>query len=98
MADLSEHTGELRALRVFRAAADLAQAERAERAAMLGALADRATRLGYPELRHRSPVVPPPVPPPSPPSRRMAGPGRRSTAARRGDLVGPAQALQAVDR
>src|SRR6266516_363786 len=44
MADLSEHTGELRALRVLRAAADLAQ------------------------------------------------------AARRGDLVGPAQALQAVDR
>src|SRR5919204_5080920 len=54
VADLPEHTRELRGLRVLRGAADLAQAERAEGAAVLGALADRATRLGYPQLRHQS--------------------------------------------
>src|SRR3954469_24882480 len=72
--DLPEHTGELRALRVLRAAADLAQAERAERAAMPLALADHATRLGDLQLRHPSspaPLVRAPLQPrrPEPPPR-----------------------------
>src|SRR5918912_2923302 len=45
MADLPEHTGEGRALLVLARAADLAQAERAQRAAVRPRLADRATRL-----------------------------------------------------
>src|ERR671935_860474 len=53
--DLPEHTGELRALLVLCGAADLAQPERPERAAVLLALADGATRLGDLHLRHRSP-------------------------------------------
>src|SRR5437763_7496673 len=54
VADLPEHTGEGRALRVLGGAADLTQAERAQRAAMLAGLADRATRLRDLQLRHRS--------------------------------------------
>src|SRR5262245_36883003 len=81
--DLPQHTGELRALRVLRAAADLAEAEGAERAAVPLALADRATRLRDLQLRHRppSPSSPrrrsPPSPPraPRPSSRRPAAPG-----------------------
>src|SRR4029077_1841340 len=62
--DLPEHTGELRALRVLRAAADPAQAERAERSAVPLALADRATRLRDLQLRHPSSPAPArPVPP-----------------------------------
>src|SRR5579859_6269020 len=45
MADPSEHTGELRALLALGRAADLAQAERAERSAVLGRLPDHGTRL-----------------------------------------------------
>src|SRR4249920_748452 len=76
--DLSEHTRELRALRVLRRAADLAEAERAERAAVAPALADRATRLGDLQLRHRSPVAPRPrraARAPRLASRGSAGPG-----------------------
>src|SRR5512132_601277 len=65
--DLPEHTGELRALRVLGAAADLAQPERPQGAAVALGLADRATRLGDLQLRHRSSPAParraPPVPP-----------------------------------
>src|ERR671934_1565456 len=71
MADLPEHTGERWALLVLARAADLAQAERAQRAAMLARLADRATRLRDLQLRHSSPpVAPRPAPPalPSPPA------------------------------
>src|SRR4029078_3472231 len=74
MAHLPELTGELRALRVLSGATDLAQAERPQRAAVLGGLADRATNLPDLDLRHsRSPVVPPvkplrPAPLPLPPA------------------------------
>src|SRR2546421_12603642 len=63
VADLPEHTGERRALRVLSRTADLAQPERAQRAAMRGRLPDRATRLRDPELRHssRSPEAPRPA-------------------------------------
>src|SRR3954454_21731516 len=56
--DLPEHTGELRALRVLRAAADLAEPERPQRAAVPLALTDRATRLGDLQLRHPSSPAP----------------------------------------
>src|SRR5205085_6110043 len=55
MADLPEHTGERRALRMLRAAADLAEAERPQRAVMRRRLADCATRLRDLQLRHSSP-------------------------------------------
>src|SRR5205085_3536466 len=60
VADLPEHTGERRALRMLCGAPDLAQAKRAQRAAMRGRLPDRATRLRDLQLRHssRSPEVP----------------------------------------
>src|SRR2546429_9725537 len=54
VADLPEHTGERRALRMLCRAADLAQAERAQRAAVGGGLPDRATRLRDLQLRHSS--------------------------------------------
>src|SRR3954468_7257843 len=73
--DLPEHTGELRALRVLGAAADLAEAERAERAAMPLALADPATRLCDLQLRHRSlSPSPPPRPARAPVPRRACRP------------------------
>src|SRR4029450_7763227 len=46
MGDLPQHTGELRALLVLRGAADLAEAECAERAIVLPRLADAAAHLG----------------------------------------------------
>src|SRR5688572_20092027 len=52
MADLPELTGELRALRVLCRAADLAQPEGPQRAAVPLALADRATNLPDLDLRH----------------------------------------------
>src|SRR5689334_25196842 len=66
VANFPEHTRELRALLVLGGAADLAEAERPQRAAVLLALADLATRLGYPNLRHRS------FPRPASPSRAPA--------------------------
>src|SRR5204863_9900298 len=45
MADLSEHTGELRALLALDGTADLAQPERPQRAAVLLRLADHGTGL-----------------------------------------------------
>src|SRR5215210_481461 len=56
VAYLPQHTGELRALPVLRGAPDLAQPERAERAAMPLALADLAADLGDLDLatRHRT--------------------------------------------
>src|SRR5215218_3742563 len=53
VADLPQHTGELRALLVLRSASDLAQPEGAERAAMPLGLADLAADLGDLELRLR---------------------------------------------
>src|SRR5687768_14093806 len=84
MADLPELTGELRALRVLCRAADLAQPEGPQRAAVPLALADRATNLPDLDLRHsRSPRVLPlrptpqrgnlPVPPGPPPLVRYRG-------------------------
>src|SRR3954462_10057077 len=77
--DLPEHTGELRALRVLSAAADLAGAERRERAGVPLALADPATRLGELQLRHRSSPAPPrralPRPPEPPPRVASLAPG-----------------------
>src|SRR3954453_5065498 len=71
--DLPEHTGELRALRVLGAAADLAQPERPQRAAVARVLADRATRLGDLQLRHPSSPPARALPrPPGPPPRRVA--------------------------
>src|SRR6478736_6998726 len=46
MADLPEHTGELRALLALGRAADLAQTERPQRAAVLRGLADHGPSLG----------------------------------------------------
>src|SRR5437588_6520618 len=66
VADLPEHTGELRALRVLRAAPDLAQPERPQRAAVALALADLRPDLGDPKLRQRSPPPPPRAPRPEP--------------------------------
>src|SRR6266540_252537 len=55
VADFSEHTGELRALRVLRARADPAQPERPQGAAIAPVLAYRAARLGDPQLHSCSP-------------------------------------------
>src|ERR671934_1044367 len=74
MADLPEHTGELWALLVLGGAADLAQPERAKRAAVLGALPNRATCLSYPDPRHRSSSLPS-LPASPRPSRPPAAPG-----------------------
>src|SRR5436190_24332583 len=52
VADLPEHTGEHRALLVLGRAADLAEAERAQRAAMPLALSDLTAGLGDLDLRH----------------------------------------------
>src|SRR5438128_11641966 len=57
MADLPQHTGELRALLPLDRAADLAEAERAQRAAVARGLADLTTRLGDLQLRHRFPFA-----------------------------------------
>src|SRR5919197_3463194 len=62
MADLPEHTGEGRGLLVLARAADLAEAERPQRAAVRARLADGATRLRDLQLRHS---VPPKVAGPS---------------------------------
>src|SRR3982750_2861798 len=64
MADLPQHACDDRALVVLGGAADLAEAERAERATVALGLADAATDLR--QLRH----------PPSPPSRRPPAPVR----------------------
>src|SRR5207248_9863956 len=52
--DLAKHACNHRAFVMLDGLADLAEAERAERAAVLLALPDRATRLGYPNLGHPS--------------------------------------------
>src|ERR687892_990998 len=54
MANPTEHTGELRRLGVLGRAADLAEAEGAQRAAMARALADLALHLRNAKLRHCS--------------------------------------------
>src|SRR6266571_2814229 len=54
VADLSKHACEDRPVVVLDGHADLAEAERAEGAAMLLGLADLATNLRYPDFRHRS--------------------------------------------
>src|SRR3712207_2748252 len=54
VANLPEHTGEHRALLVLGRAPDLAEAERAQRAAVPLALADLAADLGDADLRHGS--------------------------------------------
>src|SRR2546423_14014959 len=70
VADFPQHTGELRAVCVLDRAADLAQPECAQRAAVPRALADLATRLRDLELRHlwspgQAPAVPRPRPSPA---------------------------------
>src|SRR5258708_14424554 len=52
MADLAQHACEHRALLMLDRAADLAEAERAQRAAMALALADLAPHLGDLHFRH----------------------------------------------
>src|SRR5262245_11920853 len=60
VADLPKHACQDRAVVVLHGLADLAEPERAESAAVLLALADLATRLGYSDFRHLlSPAVPP---------------------------------------
>src|SRR2546429_9430871 len=76
--DLPKHACEDRAVVVLRGLPDPAEPQRAERAAMLLALADLATNLGYPDFRHgHSPLgthrTPAPTPPPPPMGRRWAG-------------------------
>src|SRR3954453_17350660 len=61
MADLPQHACDHRALVVLGGAADLAETERAQRAAVALGLADAATDLRQLELRPRPP--PPPQPP-----------------------------------
>src|SRR6266702_3738307 len=51
--DLAKHACEHRAVVVLGGLADPTEPERAERAAMLLALPDLATNLGYPNFRHR---------------------------------------------
>src|SRR3954468_12350640 len=63
MADLAQHPLQHGALLVLGAAADLAETERAQRAAMALALADLAADLGDPNLR-RHPGPPRSRPPP----------------------------------
>src|SRR5437867_374781 len=78
VADLSQHACEDRAVVVFGGLADPAEPERAERAAVLLALADLTTNLRYPDFRHSaSPeAVRESVPPtPPPPDACTAGPG-----------------------
>src|SRR5207253_6345174 len=50
--DLPQHAGEHRTLLLLDGTADLAEAERAQRAAVALALADLAPHLGDPHLRH----------------------------------------------
>jgi hypothetical protein len=57
VADLSKHACEDRAVVVLGGLADPAEPERAKRPAMLLALADLATNLGYPDFRHRFHLV-----------------------------------------
>src|SRR5919197_1565627 len=65
--DLPEHTGELGALVLLDRAADPAEAECPERAAVAFALPDPATRLRDLQLRHRSsPLRPRPLQPITP--------------------------------
>src|SRR3954453_14996116 len=70
MADLPQHACDHRALVVLGGAADLAEAERAQRAAVALGLADAATDLRQLQLRHR----PSPPPPPQPPAPERAPP------------------------
>src|SRR5829696_1588924 len=73
MADLPQHACDHRALVVLGGAADLAEAERAQRAAVALGLADPATDLRQLQLRHRGSPPPPPQPPapqPAPPRAR----------------------------
>src|SRR5712691_1218018 len=53
--DLPKHACEDRTVVVLRGLPDPAEPQRAECAAMLLALADLATNLGYPDFRHSSP-------------------------------------------
>src|SRR5919201_1569908 len=92
VADLPEHTDERRALLVLRGAADLAQPERAQRAAVRDGLPDRATRLRDLELRHSSPPRTPSAPRPAAP----APPGALAPA-RPARPSGPASSLRPRD-
>src|SRR3989442_11742337 len=78
VADLSQHACEDRAVVVFGGLADPAEPERAERAAVLLALADLATGLSDSDFRHRrlrlglpraGSSARPPTPPPPPRAR-----------------------------
>src|SRR5512142_1498058 len=62
MLDLPDRAGQRRAVLVLRGPADLAEAERAQRAAVALVLADLAADLGDPKLRH--PWSPPRLPQP----------------------------------
>src|ERR687886_93210 len=61
MADLSQHTRELRTLRMLDRLADPTEPERPQRSAVAGSLADRATNLGDLQRRHQflRPAKPP---------------------------------------
>src|SRR5512142_1366102 len=63
MLDLPDRAGQRRAVLVLRGPADLAEAERAQRAPMALVLADLAADLGDPKLRH--PWSPPRLPEPA---------------------------------
>src|SRR5437660_4934560 len=63
VADFPQHTRELRALRALDRAADLAEPERPQRAAMTRGVPDLATRLRDLQLRHPSTPGPGPVAP-----------------------------------
>src|SRR5215208_6626203 len=73
MADLPQHACDHRALVVLGGAADLAEAERAQRAAVALGLADPATDLRQLQLRHRGSP-----PPPQPPAPQRAPPRARA--------------------
>src|SRR5918999_2789815 len=81
VANLPQHTGDLRALRALHGAADLAEPERAQRAAMPLALADLAAHLRNFQrlIRHRS-------------SPAQTRPPARSPAPRRASLRRPGPA------
>src|SRR5215212_7048230 len=74
MADLPQHACDDRALVVLGGAADLAEAERAQRAAVALGLPDAATDLRQLQLRHRP--SPPPPQPPAPERARPRAPAR----------------------
>src|SRR5947209_15005751 len=70
VANLSQHTGELRALLVLGRPADLPEPERAQRAAVLRGLADLRANLRDAELL--SQLLQAPLPPPEAAGRREA--------------------------